>query len=224
MCARAATQQAGTAAISADTEALNERVLPQSIEAFTEDWQLSQFWYSAETVATLARELIALGRERAAARGAADCRLACVCAPSVYVALRAMLADAPGGVRAAVFEIDERFALYGDEYARYDYTQPHEVAVHWRGAFDAILIDPPFLSEECLARVAETVALLKREPDVPVILCSGAVMAEHAERLLGLRVIAYRPQHARNLSNPFHCFISYADSSRLDAAPEGLPQ
>ncbi len=54
-----------------------------SMNAFTEDWNASQFWYSDETATLLARQLL---------DGATDqTRIAVVSAPSVFVQLKNLL-------------------------------------------------------------------------------------------------------------------------------------
>ena len=51
-----------------------------SMDAFTEDWNASQFWYSDETAIVLARQLL---------DGAVDeTRIAIVSAPSVFVQMK----------------------------------------------------------------------------------------------------------------------------------------
>lgn len=54
-----------------------------SMDAFTEDWNASQFWYSDETATVLARQLL---------DGATDeTRIAVVSAPSAFIQLKNLL-------------------------------------------------------------------------------------------------------------------------------------
>lgn len=54
-----------------------------SMDAFTEDWNVSQFWYSDETATVLARQLL---------EGATDeTRIAVVSAPSAFIQLKNLL-------------------------------------------------------------------------------------------------------------------------------------
>lgn len=54
-----------------------------SMDAFTEDWNVSQFWYSDETAKVLARQLL---------DGATDeTRIAVVSAPSAFIQLKNLL-------------------------------------------------------------------------------------------------------------------------------------
>jgi hypothetical protein len=53
------------------------------MDAFTEDWNASQFWYSDETAMVLARQLL---------QGATDeSKIAVVSAPSAFIALKNLL-------------------------------------------------------------------------------------------------------------------------------------
>jgi hypothetical protein len=54
-----------------------------SMDAFTEDWNASQFWYNDETAMVLARQLL---------EGATDdTRIAVVSAPSAFIQLKNLL-------------------------------------------------------------------------------------------------------------------------------------
>lgn len=51
----------------------------------SEDWRLSQFWYSAETAKTLAEEILTL------CEGNVDSRVACIACPTLYAYLKVNL-------------------------------------------------------------------------------------------------------------------------------------
>ncbi|XP_061432246.1 EEF1A lysine methyltransferase 1-like [Lethenteron reissneri] len=141
--------------------------------------------------------------------------------------------DAPGGPRAAVpaavrdvlLEFDERFAaLAGDSFVRYDYRSPLDLAGGARGGggggagsysssppldehgFSLVLLDPPYLSAECLEKVAVTARFLARDK---IVLCTGAVMGDVASRELGVRPCRFVPRHQHSLANEFRCFSNY---------------
>ena len=61
------------------------------MDAFTEDWNLSQFWYSEETSKTLAKECL---------RCAGNGKIACISAPSIYVAIKKYFPEAKNKGRA----------------------------------------------------------------------------------------------------------------------------
>ena len=172
-----------------------------------EDWQLSQFWYSEETAVSLARALMdSLGEVEGA-------RVACVSAPTLYRA--AIKVDTRNKVNWDLFEFDKRFAVYGKHFHFYDYKAPLAVDRDLREKYDLVFLDPPFLSEECLTKTLVTVRFLSKEGG-KVVLCTGAVMAELANRLADLTVCKYQPVHQNSLSNPFQCFANFDLDKHVD--------
>ncbi|KAM7452137.1 EEF1A lysine methyltransferase 1 [Porites harrisoni] len=160
-----------------------------------ENWQLSQFWYNDETALTLAEEAL-----RAASNG----RIACLCAPTLF---KKLLEIKPAGCEAKIFEFDRRFYVFGEDFVFYDYNKPLDLPDSiTECSFDVVFADPPFLSEECLTKTAQTMKYLTKER---IILCTGQVMEELAHKLLGLTPCKFKPIHSRNLSNPFSCFVNY---------------
>ncbi|KAL6484822.1 hypothetical protein MHYP_G00068670 [Metynnis hypsauchen] len=178
-----------------------------TVGSFTEDWHMSQFWYSDETAARLAEEAI----QQAGKQG----RIACVSTPSVYQKLKQLESqreDESHCVSSVLFEFDRRFTAYGHEFVFYDYNNPLCLPEHiLQQSFDVVIADPPYLSEECLSKVALTVKYLTKGK---ILLCTGAIMEEHARKLMGLKICSYRPKHSHNLANEFRCYVNY-DSSLL---------
>ncbi|XP_029458374.1 EEF1A lysine methyltransferase 1 [Rhinatrema bivittatum] len=161
-----------------------------------EDWQLSQFWYSDETALCLAKEAIA-----AAGKGG---RIACISAPSVYQKLKDLNTE---NLFVRILEYDRRFSGYGEEFIFYDYNHPLNLPdILEPHSFDVVLADPPYLSDECLRKMSETIKYLTKGK---ILLCTGAVMEDQAEKLLGLKMCKFIPKHARNLANEFRCYVNY---------------
>ncbi|KAM9342205.1 EEF1A lysine methyltransferase 1 isoform 2-T2 [Pholidichthys leucotaenia] len=122
-----------------------------AVGAVEEDWRMSQFWYSDETATQLAEEVIREAGERG--------RIACVSAPSVYQKLKQGVVDGSDRVSAIILEYDRRFTTYGDDFIFYDYNEPLSLPAGTAApqSFDVVLADPPYLSEECLSKVAQTI-------------------------------------------------------------------
>ncbi|KAK4124160.1 hypothetical protein N657DRAFT_644361 [Parathielavia appendiculata] len=191
---------------------------PFSMEAFSEDWNESQFWYSDETASLLARQLL---------DGAtADTTIAVVSAPSVFVALKNIL-NAGGSEKLRpkllLLEHDNRFAVF-PEFVYYDFAQPLKLPAHLKGTCDRIICDPPFLSEDCQTKAALTVRWLSKPPSssssdsqqqpqrTRLIVCTGERMQDIVKRVyrfFGLRITDYDPVHARGLSNEFYCYANF---------------
>ena len=69
-----------------------------------------------------------------------------------------------------LFEYDQRFAVYGNDFVLYDYKSPLNIPRDKSSYYDIAIVDPPFLSEECLTKTAVTVKFLTKEK---IILCTG---------------------------------------------------
>jgi len=127
----------------------------------SEDWQLSQFWYTESTAAALAKEALSAAGDKG--------RIACVSCPTLYKAIVDVVkadenakedaaaeastasSTSPSFSRAIVLEFDRRFAKWGVDFVFYDYKDASipELPVDWRNSFNVVVCDPPFLTEEC---------------------------------------------------------------------------
>ena len=170
-----------------------------------EDWQLSQFWYSDETANDLAKAVVNVVGEGG--------RIACISAPTLY---RACIKLENTNVNFDLFEYDKRFAAYGDNFHFYDYKSPLDVNRDLREKYDLVFADPPFLSEECLTKTMVTVKFLTKDGG-NIVLGTGAVMANLANRLANLSVCQYQPFHQNSLSNPFQCFANFNLDNHIKA-------
>jgi EEF1A lysine methyltransferase 1 len=195
---------------------------PLSMEAFTEDWNVSQFWYTDDTARKLAQQLLS-GASK-------ESRIAIVSAPSVFLQVKNILAEKKQADEAAEFpqitllEFDERFAVF-KEFVKYDFEQPIRLAPELRGQFDYIICDPPFLSEDCQTKAALTVRWLSKSwasvapnaegkpgAGLHLIVCTGERMELIVHKLyakVGLRTTSFKVQHARGLSNEFRCYANF---------------
>uniref|UniRef100_A0A4W5MX90 EEF1A lysine methyltransferase 1 n=1 Tax=Hucho hucho TaxID=62062 RepID=A0A4W5MX90_9TELE len=118
-------------------------------------------------------------------------RIACLSTPSVYQKLKQRLVEGSDHMSAVVLEYDHILDTYGQK----------DMAPQ---SFDIILADPPYLSEDRLTKVAQTVKYLANSK---VLLCTGTIMEKHADKLMGLNICSFLPYH--NLANEIHCFTKY---------------
>lgn len=72
-----------------------------------------------------------------------------------------------------LFEFDERFAAFGNDFVFYDYKSPLNIPRELGSSFDIVIADPPFLSEECLTKTAVTIKFLTKNK---MILCTGILL------------------------------------------------
>lgn len=105
-----------------------------------------------------------------------------------------------------LLEYDRRFECH-DDFVFYDYKEPLKLPDNLQSrSCDIVIIDPPFLSEECLTKAATTAKHLAKDK---IILCTGAVMEDVAKQLLDVVPTSFVPKHSNNLANEFRCFINY---------------
>ncbi|KAL3830163.1 hypothetical protein ACJIZ3_018965 [Penstemon smallii] len=185
--------------ISADEEA-------EEVELVAEDWRLSQFWYDRRTAETIASEVISLCKTLTSPS------VACIACPTLYAYLKKVGPEVP----AQLLEFDRRFEQYGTEFTFYDYNQPEDLPLSLKHSYSIIVADPPYLSEECFEKIAETITFLSRPGKSFLLLLTGEVQKERAAELLGLRPCGFRPQHSSKLGNEFRLFINYDPGLRLD--------
>ena len=96
-------------------------------------------------------------------------RVACLSCPTLYSKLAQVQTSAH---HIVLLEYDKRFQKYGESFIHYDYREPLKLPCFIQeGFFDLVVADPPFLSEECLSKVALTIKFLTKQK---IILCTGA--------------------------------------------------
>lgn len=185
-----------------------------SMDLFSEDWNQSQFWYSDNTARTLAQSLLD-GCDGESA-------IAVVSAPSVFVQLKKLLHEATVSVNPKIYllEYDTRFEVFRSEFVQYDLQQPLRIPQALKGKFDRIICDPPFLSEDCQAKIALTVRYLVRSWEqvdddvqgVRLIMCTGERMEPIVTKLyakVGMKTTTFEPEHSKGLSNEFRCYANF---------------
>jgi len=197
-----------------------------SIDAFKEDWGLSQFWYSEETADYLAKALVQLAIEACPEGCGRAPRIALCSTPTLYEPVVKYYMEARGsdqlvedGVPLIVLlEFDQRFSRYGSNFVHWDVNVPLDLKTSFgieqaalEHQYDVLVLDPPYLAPEILTKAAETIHFLARKDNSApcldwalgdmrhcrVVYLSGRIMAEHARDLLQLQMSSYRPDHGR---------------------------
>ncbi|CAI5467696.1 unnamed protein product [Closterium sp. Yama58-4] len=148
--------------------------------------------------------------------GSGGRRCCCVACPTLF---RELVRRYPA-MDVHLLEYDRRFAAFAPRFSRYDYRTPLDVPASLHHRFDVVVADPPYLSEECLEKTAQTMKLLAKEDDSTatppsLLLLTGAVQEEAARRLLQLRPAVFRPEHRNKLGNDFRLFTSYPPPQSL---------
>ncbi|KAL0280910.1 UNVERIFIED_CONTAM: hypothetical protein PYX00_002064 [Menopon gallinae] len=189
----------------ATLQALQEFLQEQAAQNETdikENWQLSQFWYDDDTIHQLSRSAVS--------KCDVGSKIALISCPSLYRTIKSSQEVEERKIDVKLFEFDKRFSCYAPDFIFYDYNDPLNVDSMYNKYFDVVLIDPPFLSEECLSKTAETVKLVGKD-DCRIILCTGAVMESLAGKLLHVSKCSFRPMHKNNLANDFICLTNFGE-------------
>lgn len=168
-----------------------------SIYEVEEDWQLSQFWYDNPTAHYLAKSAIKLISPNG--------KIALIACPSLYIPIK----NYSPTTEVKVLDIDQRFTGWDDDFVYYDYRTQLKIDPELKQTFDLVIIDPPFLSDECLLKCAVAGRYLAKEK---IIVCTGTIMEESVNRFLKAKMTQFKPTHKSNLQNDFSCFVNFPES------------
>ncbi|PVU96498.1 hypothetical protein BB559_002375 [Furculomyces boomerangus] len=168
------------------------------IEIFTEDWQLSQFWYDDKTCdfyVDLARPHLQT-----------NSLILFISSPTAFLRFKKTF---PNYENVALMEIDDRFSVYKDQFIKYDYLKPLNFpnAQTLKGKASFIIMDPPFLNEDCLTKFAITTRFLSNT-NTQTLLSTGIVMKSLAKKF-GLHETNFEPTHRSGLSNKYRAFANF---------------
>ncbi|KAG5643001.1 hypothetical protein DXG03_001778 [Asterophora parasitica] len=160
--------------------------------AFGEDWQLSQFW-SIRSISTT------------------KTKIAFMCCPTAFVAFQHT--NPLDGAR--LLEFDERFSILApSKFVHYDMNEPDDFPEAFRGSFDIIVIDPPFLNEVTNTNVIQTIRQIIKPKRGKLILLTSPSIEKILHRLYNeppigpLRLTSLEPEHGE-LANEFSCWGSW---------------
>ncbi|CAN0474408.1 unnamed protein product, partial [Ascophyllum nodosum] len=186
----------------------------------TEDFGLSQFWYDEGTQRAIAREVL---------MGARGGRAAVISAPSVMNGVKLLRSEGSVDLDTAavhIFEYDRRFGqAYPDSFVYYDYNEPQRVPDGLRGSMDFVLMDPPYLSTECVEKFLETADALARHPrpaeadgeghthtsspTTPMMFITSPLNHSFLKEKAGLRKTRFRLAFESKFATPMSLFTNY---------------
>lgn len=189
---------------NATTEGKDSNEQEDEVRLVSENWRMSQFWYDRETAETISDEIRILAESTSSP-------IACIACPTLY----AYLKKTDPNISVQLLEYDKRFEQYGSDFIFYDYNEPEELPPALKHAFRVVVADPPYLSKECLEKVAQTISYLAQPQKSYLLLLTGEVQKERAADLLGLHPCGFRPQHSNKLGNEFRLYTNYDPAERL---------
>uniref|UniRef100_A0A336LTX4 Protein-lysine N-methyltransferase CSON000554 n=1 Tax=Culicoides sonorensis TaxID=179676 RepID=A0A336LTX4_CULSO len=193
--------------LPADTLAILQEFLKEQAEAkdeIQEDWQLSQFWYNQRTRKVLT-EALRDTLQHFYSDTFQDCHIALMSCPSLYPDMKQL------HEKTTIFEYDKRFSKYDPDFVFYDYKKAFETGYldEFQNKFELIVMDIPFLSDECLEK-SNILCRKLAKSDAKIILCTGKVMREAIQRHMNdLQLCKFEPEHERNLGNDFGTFANF---------------
>lgn len=176
------------------------------------DQQLSQFWYTEETANQLSDQILKALDINTEVTQTTTKSIACISCPTLFDSLLKTLSKRSNvSIDLVLLEFDKRFeAKYPNHFVYYDYNQPIDDTLRQRfkeSSVEAVVADPPFLSEECLKKMSETIKYLAKDK---IMVCTGVVMQTLVEKCLDLKVWDhFEPKHNRKLGNEFRCFANF---------------
>ncbi|KAI6177563.1 Protein-lysine N-methyltransferase GPUH-LOCUS10829 [Aphelenchoides bicaudatus] len=169
-----------------------------------EDWSLSQFWYTEESMNILANEVLA-----AIEHLKPNAQIACLSCPTLYQSLlrvEGVFTD----FHPSLYEFDTRFQAGNEEhFVHFDYNKPLDVPGNHFKRFDMVIADPPHLSDACFVSYGLTINSILKDRQQKVIFCTGVKMADLIHRLFKCRETTFKPEHRNKLGNLFGCFTNY---------------
>jgi EEF1A lysine methyltransferase 1 len=75
-------------------------------------------------------------------------------------------------INIKLFEYDKRFEIYGNDFVFYDYKEPLNFDQNLNDFFDLIIVDPPFLADECQIKTGMTIKKVGKS-NHKLIVCTG---------------------------------------------------
>ena len=146
-------------------------------------------------------------------------RIACISCPTLFDSLYQKLNKCQNcSLNLVLFEFDLRFQTKcPTNYVFYDYNNPIDDSLKLKFkelSFDAVIADPPFLSDECFRKTAQTIKYLAKDK---ILVCTGALMSDLIQECLQLKeCLHFEPQHNRKLGNEFKCFSNFELRPKID--------
>ena len=180
----------------------NINIKEDNYDKIDEDWELSQFWYTKETADNIIK-LIANYAEKNK-----KVNIALLCTPSLY---RAYLRNKNqmDNLNVALFEFDERFSIFKDAFNFYDLNKPLDIDKIHNKKYDIIVADPPFLNEETIHKVSETMRLISNENGIKIFITGIQVEDSIIKEFPELKLTNIKIEHDKNrLQNPFGFFCA----------------
>lgn len=77
-------------------------------------------------------------------------------------------------IQVYLLEFDHRFELF-EGFIHYDFKSPLRLPAGFKGKFDRVILDPPFLSNDCQTKSMHLFSFFTPSLDPGVLIISGTV-------------------------------------------------
>jgi hypothetical protein len=114
---------------------------------------LNQYWYSANTIATLIQAV--KDQVDGMKDGVAPLKVAYISTPSLFFAL-----DAKDRTGSRVLDFDKSLGAGCDEFVFYDFHHPTALPAELKHAFSLVVIDPPYIEQDVWQKYVQTAKFL----------------------------------------------------------------
>mmetsp|Transcript_6144 Transcript_6144/g.13271 ORF Transcript_6144/g.13271 Transcript_6144/m.13271 type:complete len:184 (+) Transcript_6144:1969-2520(+) len=168
-----------------------------------ENADFNQYWYSAKTIEALAVEL-----EEVSAGP-----VAFLSTPSVYFSM----SSETHREQSRFFDIDKKWEKH-PQFVYYDFNEPEAIPADLCGKFDAILIDPPFITREVWEKYAAAARLLAA-PGCKIVLSTIQENQDMMLELLDVKPQKFLPS-IPNLVYQYFLYCSYESARFSESNPE----
>ncbi|RQM08942.1 hypothetical protein DD237_008322 [Peronospora effusa] len=193
----------------------------------SEDFRLSQFWYDEKTGRALAQEAID--------HSSNELKIAFVSTPAAYRDFLKIQSEEKDEAKRAVmgdnvylFEFDRRFGeKYGDHFCFYDYNAPTNLPEKFHHFFDYVLMEPPHLSLDCLAKFSDTMRWIAKDVELvpgkkdrvinPTTFINSQLLRKEMKADLGFTPTGFYPSFESKLSNHLLTYTNYESQRELSA-------
>eukprot|EP00960_Hanusia_phi_P077970 768762-Hanusia_phi.AAC.1 len=164
-----------------------------------EEADLNQYWYSRKTIMALADEAAEAGET-----------IAFLSTPSIFFSMKAGRRrwNKENKTGDALFDYDKQWENE-EGFCFYDFNHPEGIPEDMKHGFDAVVVDPPFITEDVWRKYATAVHFCLRQGG-RIILTTIAENHEFLQELFGDMQIAKFMPSIPTLPYQYRIFLNYA--------------
>ena len=185
-----------------EREIEEKRICEDGHKNITEDWELSQFWYTNET----SDRVMSMISKYSIKNNIKN--IAILSAPSLY---RSYLRNKNKfeGIKLSLFEYDKRFEELGKDFYFYDINDALNINQEHHHLYELLIADPPFLSEDAVCKTSQTIRLLSKNQNSDIIFLTGLIVKDYLIKEFPNIHLTDIPIYHDKLQNDFGLFSTF---------------